>query len=349
MTPRLTASLVALTGCYGRRPPPVPMKTPVAIEAINSEYDDVNASDPGIPYRSTLIFSTNRGSKGADFDLWQTALEIARPDGGESRPGPVKAFEPPTPLSPELMTNKNERSPIMLVDKNDWFGERGILAFASDRDGGKGGFDLYATPCIGSGQYYGGCSPSPTLLPLALNTPADEMYLSRPFAPRTVLFASNRDAVMAAGPTHGPNDIYLARWKVPAGPAPTYASSPPSETFLNAPSSILSPPEELHRVDELSSEGDDTAPFVYKTGGTPEVVFVSDRPGGIGQHDLYCSRFTNGAWQAPKILSPFSSAHDELRPIVMDVNGTRYMLFSSNRPGGKGGYDLYAVGYSGCR
>lgn len=341
----VAALLVA--GCYGRRPPPIPMKTPVAIDAINSPYDDVNSSDPGIPYRNTLIFSTNRGSKGADFDLWEATLEFDRP-GDDDKPGPVKAFSPPRPLAPSMMTPKNERSPIMLVDNNEWFGDRGVLGFASDRDGGKGGFDLYVTPCLGMEQYYGGCGPTEQVMPLALNTPADEMYLSRPFVPRTVLFASNRGAVTGGGPTQGPNDIYLARWKVPATPK-TYASSPPSEQLLKEPDSILSQPEDVHRVDELSSEGDDTAPFVYKNGSTPEVVFVSDRPGGAGQHDIYCSRFAKGAWSAPKLLTAFSSASDELRPIVLDVNGTRFMIFSSNRPGGMGGYDLYVVGYGNCR
>jgi hypothetical protein len=335
---------MALVGCYRKGPPPNTIPTPTPIDAINSEFDDVNASDPGIPYRSTLIFSTNRASKGGDFDLWTATLQWSEPEG--DAPATISAFAPPASLAGSVNSPQNDRSPIALVD-DDWFGYYGLLAFSSDRDGGKGGFDLYAVPC--SRSYYDDCSPMSAPVPFALNTPADEMYLTRAFAPRTLLFASNRDSVMGGGPAQGPHDLYLARWPLPTTKNTTAVAQRDVDLGVKGPDAITNAPAELHRVDELSSEGDDTAPFVYKSGDTPEVVFVSDRPGSLGQHDIYCSRFTKGAWSAPKHLDKVSSASDELRPIVMDINHTRFMLFSSNRPGGKGGYDLYAVGYSGCR
>ena len=48
--------------------------------------------------------------------------------------------------------------------------------------------------------------------------------------------------------------------------------------------------------------------------------------------------FRDGAWQKPRNLgSRFNTAHNEFRP----VESAGGFIFSSDRPGGKGGYDLY--------
>jgi len=77
------------------------------------------------------------------------------------------------------------------------------------------------------------------------------------------------------------------------------------------------------------------------------LVFSSDRPGGYGGFDLYYSIYQNGSWSNPvnfgdKINTPY----DEYRPITLHMDGfdNNLLLFSSNRPGGKGGFDLYYVG-----
>jgi hypothetical protein len=78
------------------------------------------------------------------------------------------------------------------------------------------------------------------------------------------------------------------------------------------------------------------------------LIFTSNRPGGYGGFDLYYSKYENGNWSAPtnfgsKINSPF----DEYRPILFDEEidfEKDMMVFSSNRTGGKGGFDLYFVG-----
>jgi hypothetical protein len=77
------------------------------------------------------------------------------------------------------------------------------------------------------------------------------------------------------------------------------------------------------------------------------MVFASNRPGGSGVFDLYYSILRDGEWSSPVNLGePINSASDEYRPILgghIDFNN-RYMMFSSNRPGGKGGFDLYYTG-----
>ena len=64
--------------------------------------------------------------------------------------------------------------------------------------------------------------------------------------------------------------------------------------------------------------------------------------------DLYYSKFEDGAWSEPvNFGAAINTEFDEYRPILFDaeVDYDRDMLvFSSNRTGGKGGFDLYFVG-----
>jgi hypothetical protein len=77
------------------------------------------------------------------------------------------------------------------------------------------------------------------------------------------------------------------------------------------------------------------------------MVFISDRPGGQGGEDIYYSEYIDGKWSAPINVGPrINTASNEYRPILPDLSNFNYrlMIFSSNRPGGKGGYDLYMTG-----
>jgi hypothetical protein len=340
---------VLLAGCplYSRRPdPPKAPKTPVAIAGINSPFDDFNSADMSMYRLHRFAFSSNRGSEGKQFDIYDTQLSWTNDKL-------VSAIEPVVFL-PTLMSEQDERGPIAFgsYDWDDSYGDT-WLAWSSDREGGAGGFDLYALACSGSWKGHrelpcadmnanAKATDSPTsapaatmpeLVPLAgLASPRDDAYLSKPFAPRRVLFASNRESVSAASMTA--MDIYTASWA-------------DKTKLTDAPVAVA-------RVAELSSDADDTAPFVWRSmdHAVPvEMVFVSDRPGGHGEHDIYCSRYDAKAdrWSAPKNLGrSINSAKDEYRPIVFELNSTRFLVFSSTRDGGQGGYDLYVVGYPGC-
>lgn len=77
------------------------------------------------------------------------------------------------------------------------------------------------------------------------------------------------------------------------------------------------------------------------------MVFTSNRKGGFGGYDLWYSRLENGVWSVPKNFGPkINTKYDEYRPIVSINRGipNDLLLFSSNRPNGKGGYDLYYIG-----
>jgi hypothetical protein len=77
------------------------------------------------------------------------------------------------------------------------------------------------------------------------------------------------------------------------------------------------------------------------------MLFSSNRPGGIGGYDLYYSLFKKGNWSTPVNLgSKINTEYDEYRPLLgyhPDFTNMS-MVFSSNKPGGSGGYDLYFTG-----
>ncbi len=70
-----------------------------------------------------------------------------------------------------------------------------------------------------------------------------------------------------------------------------------------------------------------------------QLVFMSDMPGGYGGTDLYYSYLTPDGWAKPENLGPkMNSEKNEMFPFL-HPDGKFY--FSSDRPGGKGGLDIY--------
>jgi len=98
-------------------------------------------------------------------------------------------------------------------------------------------------------------------------------------------------------------------------------------------------------VPELNSEYQDKCPYI----DGDLMVFTSDRPGGYGGFDLYFSQRNGSTWTEPVNFGKhINTEYNEYRPIVLLFYEFEQdmMMFSSDRPGGKGGYDLYYVGIS---
>lgn len=69
------------------------------------------------------------------------------------------------------------------------------------------------------------------------------------------------------------------------------------------------------------------------------LFFASDMPGGQGGTDVYYCEEENGNWSPPKNMGPgINSPSTDNYPCI-PVNGKLY--FASNRPGGRGGLDIY--------
>ena len=88
----------------------------------------------------------------------------------------------------------------------------------------------------------------------------------------------------------------------------------------------------------INSSGNEITPYLAPDGET--LYFSSDAHPGRGGFDIFVSRRIAGKWSTPEPLGrPFNSGDD-----AIFFNGTlesNTAYFASNRPGGKGGFDLY--------
>ncbi len=80
------------------------------------------------------------------------------------------------------------------------------------------------------------------------------------------------------------------------------------------------------------------------SGDGKSIYFAANFPDTFGKSDIYVCEKQNGQWSAPKNLGPEINSPDrELFPFI-HPDGTVY--FSSDRPGGMGGLDIYALNSS---
>jgi hypothetical protein len=186
-----------------------------------------------------------------------------------------------------------------------------MFFYASNKTGN---FDIYFTHNLTNKTY---TEPQDVSF---LNSSKDDLYPTLSRDSSSIYFCSNRESNF---------DIY----KTNADTTVSFFAS-----MFNKNNRII------NKVTELSSDYDDKCPFIYEN----MMVFTSNRPGGYGGFDLYYSIFQNGQWSAPVNFGPkINTSYDEYRPIIKATYReftNEFMLFSSNRPGGKGGFDLYYVG-----
>lgn len=88
---------------------------------------------------------------------------------------------------------------------------------------------------------------------------------------------------------------------------------------------------------KVNTTGNEMFPFLYKDS---LLIFASDGHSGYGGLDLFKSVLKNGSWGEPvNLLSPINSGYDDFRLITNDFLTGGY--FTSNRPGGTGGDDIW--------
>lgn len=90
----------------------------------------------------------------------------------------------------------------------------------------------------------------------------------------------------------------------------------------------------------INTPGDEEAPFISSDGKT--LYFTSNGHKGQGEGDLFICRKNGSTWSAPINMGfPINSPTKELGIYVQGDGITAY--FSSARPGGQGGMDIYKV------
>jgi hypothetical protein len=289
--------------------------TPVNLEKLNSAYDDYNSDLPYRSGRSDLYFSTSRNSAGDNFDIIIKYIDISYHERDDALdfhfPGDsYSAFT--GKLFPLINTEANELGPYMFSGETsrDYF-------FYATNPAGKFDIKFVYTSWSDWGTYnaqqriYGPFDVIPA------NSVYDDLYPAINKDKSRLIFCSNRE--------NNQFDIY----SFPVG------TSVPLNEFLTDDSPVAVTKETV-----LSGSSDDKCPSINGN----LMVFTSDRAGGYGGFDLYYSVYSNGAWGAPvNFGAAINSAEDEYRPIIFPFDATGIMIFSSDRPGGKGGFDLYAV------
>jgi WD40-like Beta Propeller Repeat len=267
-------------------------------------------------------------------------------------------------LGPSINTSSNELHPAISADGLSLF-------FSSDRDGGLGGSDLWVAQRPNRNAAW---APARNLGP-SVNTAGDEfgvelspdghcLFFCTDGLPDSkgnnlnifVTFRSdttddlgwgqpvnlgkgvngshlNCDPTVFVDPETGVLTLYFARLNKPGqGDWDVYVSTlGPDGVFGDATF-----------LPDLSSPYRDTHPTIRRDG--LEVIFSSNRPGSIGQIDLWTATrpTTHDTWSTPVNLGAgVNTESDDRAPYLSDDGLT--LIFASDRPDGAGGTDLYMM------
>jgi len=309
---------------------------PVNFAEMNTEYDDYNATSPVLGESVPLCFSTNRSSRGGNFDLIYKPFSIVfSKTTGDLNIGAENDVWGEWMLENSHLTNAmrkvnsphDELGPFliyqnMVATENNERYNSFVLLYSNNENGNQ---DIRFTHNTNSKSYE---DPVPVEF---LNSDADDAY---------PCFNSNRSGIWFCSDREGKFNIYKA------------STDPEKEVLdiLGSEDTVI-----IEKDNILSSGGDDKCPFIAFNSGwefaekvtNNLLVFASNRDGGYGGYDLYFSKLENGNWSEPQNFGAgINTEYDEYRPIVRPQYDftNDFMLFSSNRPGGLGGFDLYYVG-----
>lgn len=291
---------------------------PVNLVKINSSFDDYNSNLPYPAFRLGIYFSTNRNSSGNNFDIIHKSMDISYHAKDDilniSFIGDIDSYNNYTSSVLEAInTDFDEYGPFY------FFGNEAYEYFfyANNKSGN---FDIkYASSKKSDFGAYNaqGIINAPVSFE-SINSPYDDSYPCIFNGNKSLVFCSNREMDVFS--------IYETEF-VENEINPNYQVATKHEVVRNA---------------ILSSDKNDKCPFVIGN----VMVFTSDREGGYGGFDLYFSQYLNGKWSEPQNLGDkINSEYDEYRPIIVpfDEFEETMLIFSSNKPGGKGGFDLYAA------
>lgn len=300
---------------------------PVNLEEFNTEFDDYNSDIPVFMETFPFCFSSNRNSHGENYDIVYKLMSVEF----SKKTGKLDIYEETRANLSVYIENSNINNALTKINSPfDEFGPRlipmGKIKGGTNMNGrfesyiflystnSNGNQDVFFTQSLENENY-----EDPVAVEF-LNSDFDDAYPTFNNDNSELHFTSNRA---------GKFDIYKIE-------------TDSSKTIVEILSENNSAPVEKDAV--LSSESDDKCPSITNN----MLVFASNRVGGFGGYDLYYSVFENGNWSEPvNFGSGINSEYDEFRPIVRSDKwqfDNDMMIFSSNRPGGKGGFDLYFVG-----
>ena len=293
------------------------------LDAFNTEYDDYNSAMIFLGSLSPFCYSTNRHTQGGEFNIryepmnvtWDRVKgELTVYNGYSRRATYTEEFGVLLNAVKRVNSTGNELGPCLLHSRDPGFADANlVLLYASDLDGD---FDI--------GFTFNTENPAFAEVESVafLNSRFNDLYPSFNIDYSRIYFCSDRE--------EGIYNIFSVEVD--------YAG----DSIIRVLTDV--DPHEVVLNEVLSSEYEDKCPYLFQN----LLVFASDRPGGYGGFDLYYSKMEMGEWGAPVNFGPaINTGADEYRPILFEeeVDEDRYMMiFSSDRTGGKGGFDLYYMG-----
>ncbi len=294
---------------------------PINLAGLNTEYDDYNSNIERTGRGFDLYFSSNKNSKNKDFDIVCARFKIyVNPETQEVEFEIIKdhAFWDGTIL-PKVNSMYNELGPFSFdwkYNKTDLWGNWCFM-YANDSTGN---YDIKFTNINIYEWAHGGTKMQKVYGPVnskVLNSAFDDFYPTINKNLSQLYFSSNRN---------GDFDIFKV-------------DIPGSDII----SWLETGNEDVQICNNLSSEYDDKCTYINGN----LLVFASNRKNGYGGFDLWYSKYENNAWSEPVNFGPnINTRFDEYRPAIEYYEDSKndLMIFSSNRPQGNGGFDLYYTG-----
>jgi Tol biopolymer transport system component len=266
---------------------------------------------------------------------------------------PAKSLESLAGSSSAVNTDALDGCPIQAPDGLS-------LYMATTRPGGLGGIDIWVADRSSTDEGFG----APVNLGAPVNSAADD-FCPTPVRGKGLFFVSRRAGACAANSA----DMYFAR----LNPALGWTTASHLGCTVNSTGDEFSPAyveengsgalyfssnrggnHDIYRspelsdgsfaapvaVDVLNTTSDEFRPNVRKDGR--EIVFDSNRAGGLGASDIYAATRSSVAqsWSVPSNLGPaINSAAGESRASLSWDGST--LLFGSAKPGGEGSSDIY--------
>jgi hypothetical protein len=284
------------------------------LEGINSSYDDFNVATPNLGGELPLMFSSNRNSEGEQFDIVTGFIYFAfsQVDAGFC----IESFMFDNvfykTLENKVNTDRDELGPYRLFN-----GENGMEYFFYAEENELSELNLKYISYSPANPEYSLSTQEPALI-TSLNSSSSDAY---------ICFDSEFANAYLTNDSEGNFNIKQA----------AINKGISFESWLEGEAA------ELVVTDSVNSDHNDKCPFIRGN----IMIFTSDRPGGMGGFDLYYSVYRDGKWSSPYNMGPeINTEHNEYRPLIGSCPGysNNFLLFSSDRPGGKGGYDLYFRG-----
>lgn len=292
LVPTVPAALVVAAVLAWASPRYSDWSPPEKLVAVNSAFVEF----PNAISKDGLSLYIQRGTGlGVGEDLW-----VSRRESRESAWGAPERL--PEPIN---SSGFNERAATLSPDGH-W------LFFASNRTGGQGGLDLWASQRRDVHDDFGW--QPPVNVGTAVNTSAAETGPTFHRDDETGQIHMYLVSTRPGGP--GTEDIYLSMW--------------------NEDGSFSTPT----LVAELSSPASDQRPYIRKDGR--EIYLHSNRTGSLGVFDLWVATRAErrDVWSTPENPASLNTTALEVAAVLSRDGYT--LFFGSNRPGADAG-DVYVT------